>query len=66
MKYYVTIEEMVSQRFEINANSIEEAINIVEGKYNAGEIVLEPGELVAKQMCAESKDGSDTSEWVEF
>lgn len=66
MKYYVTIEETVSQEFEADTNSMEEAMIIIKRKYNACKTVLEPGELVAKQMYARSIDGTDTSEWVEF
>lgn len=66
MKYYVTIEEMVSQRFKIDANSMEEAIKVAEEKYNKGELVLTPGVLVAKQMYAENESGTEATEWMEF
>lgn len=57
-KYTVTIEEMVSQDFEVEANCAEE-------KYNSGEFVLEPGDLVAKQIAITSPD-SEATEWTEL
>ena len=64
--YKVTIEEHVSQTFEVEATDIEEAIKIAEERYNNGEFVLEPGNLTAKLMMAESEDGSECTEWEEF
>ena len=49
-KFIVTIEEMVSEDFEIIAENEEKAEKIATEKYNNGEFVLEPGNLVAKQM----------------
>lgn len=66
MKYYITIEETVSQGFEIKASSSEEALKIAKEKYNTGEIVLEPGNLISKKMNIESVDSINTDEWVEF
>lgn len=65
MAYYVTIEELVSKKFKVDADSMEEAMNIAK-KYNTGEFVLEPGELVAKQMYAENESGTEMTEWTEF
>ena len=64
MAYYVTIEELVSKKFKVDAYSMEEAMNIAKEKYNTGEFILAPGILVAKQMCAEN--GTETTEWTEF
>lgn len=66
MKFKITIEEHISQTFEVEAADIEEAMEIAEEKYNNGEFVLEPGELTAKLMMAEDEDGIETTEWVEF
>lgn len=44
-KYIITIEETIVQDFEIEAESPEEAFEIAEKKYDAGEFVLEPGEV---------------------
>lgn len=64
-KYTVTIEEKVSQGFEVEAESAEKAMEIAEQKYHDGEFVLEPGELVAKQMAITSPE-SEATEWTEF
>lgn len=66
MIYYVIIEEMISKEFKINADTIEEAMNIAEEKYSNGEFILDPGTLVAKQMYAENENGTETTEWVGF
>ena len=66
MIFYVTIEELISQDFKINANSIEEAISIAKEKYNGGKFVLTPGTLIAKQMQAKNEDSTEITEWTEF
>lgn len=66
MIYFVTIEELISQEFKINANSLEEAMYIAEEKYTKGELVLAPGMLVNKQMQAKNADGTEETEWTEF
>ncbi len=65
MKFIVTIEEMVSEDFEVEAESAEEAMYIAEEKYKKCEFVLEPGRLVAKQMAIMFPD-SEVTEWTEF
>lgn len=64
-KFKITIEEMVSEDFEVEAETIEEAMKIAEDKYYNGEFVLEPGNLVCKQMMADDGE-DDVTEWVEF
>ena len=66
MKFKITIEEHVSQTFEVEATDIGEAMEIAEEKYNNGEFVLEPGELTAKLMMAEDEFGTECTEWEEF
>lgn len=65
MKYIITIEEMVSEDFEVEAKNAEEAMNIAEEKYKKCEFVLEPGNLTFKQMAIISPE-SDATEWTEF
>lgn len=65
-KFKVTIEEHVSQTFEVEATDIGEAMDIAAQKYKHGEFVLEPGDLTAKLMTAESEDGTECTEWEEF
>ena len=65
MKYIITIEEMISEDFEVEAESAEEAMNIAEEKYKKCEFVLEPGNLTFKQMAVISPE-SEATEWTEF
>ena len=39
MKILVNIQEVVSETFEIEANSVEEALEIAREKYDNGEII---------------------------
>ena len=64
--FKITIEEHVVETFEVEANDIEEAMEIADEKYRCGEFVLEPGDLVAKLMMAEDEETNETTEWVEF
>ena len=49
-KFFITIEETISQVFEIYADSPEQAKDIAIKQYNAGEFVLTPGELLGKKI----------------
>ncbi len=47
MKYKINIQETVSEEFEIEANSEEEALRKAQELYKRGEIVLEPGNILS-------------------
>ena len=64
-KFKITIEETVSQDFEIEAASLEEAMELAEQQYNDGKLVIEQGNLVCKQMMGEDENGYCT-DWCEF
>jgi len=64
-KFKITIEEMVSETFEVLADNDDQAISIAIEKHKSGEFVLEPGNLVAKQMFVES-EGRMPIDWFEF
>ena len=64
MKFTVTIEEHISQAFEVEADTIEEAMQIAEDKYRSGEFVLENPCVTAKLMMAENN--YEATEWEEF
>ena len=64
--FKITIEETVSETFDIKAETMEAAMEIAEENYNNGDLVLEPGNLVAKQMMAEDEENNEVTEWVEF
>ena len=63
-KYFITIEETISQIFEIDADSTEQAKNLAIEKYNAGEFVLTPGELLDKKI--QISDNNALTVWEEF
>ena len=65
-KYAVTIEETVSDVFEIEAESLEEAEEIARAKYKSGEIVLEPGKQTSALMEVCGLDRSECTDWVEI
>lgn len=64
MKITVTIEEHISQPFEVEADTLEEAMEIAEDKYCSGEFVLENPNVTAKLMMAEND--YELTEWEEF
>ena len=65
MKIKVTIEEHIGQEFEIEADTIEEAMQIAEQKYYDGEFVVDAFNApTAKLMMAD--DGRYQTEWEEF
>ena len=66
MKFKITIEEHVSQTFEVEATDIGEAMEIAEEKYNNGEFVVESTTPTAKLMMAEDEFGAECTEWEEF
>ena len=59
--FTITIEDLVSQYFKIQAESKEEAIEKAIEMYQMGELVLAPGDVEAKRIHADSSD-----EWMEF
>ncbi len=66
MKYEITIEEMVSEVFEVEADDMKSAMEIAEKKYVSGEFVLEPGNLITKQMCGFCPETDEGTEWSSF
>ena len=66
MKFKITIEEHVVETFNVEAENIDQAMEIAEEKYTNGEFVLEPGEVQTKLMMAATEDYEEYTEWVEF
>lgn len=64
MKITVTIEEHISQAFEVEADTLEEAMQIAEDKYCSGEFVLENPCVTKKLMMAEND--YEVTLWEEF
>lgn len=65
MKFTIAIEEMVSEYFDVIAETAEEALEIAEEKYKSGEFILEPGNIVGTQMAVISPEDEATA-WTEF
>ena len=65
MKIKVTIEEHISQAFEVEADTLEEAMQIAEQKYYNGEFVVDSFNAPnAKLMMAD--DGQYQTDWEEL
>lgn len=65
MKYTITIEESNVKDFIIEANSAEEAYDSAIKKYEAGELVLDPGECQFRQIAI-TEPSKEATEWREF
>lgn len=66
MKILVNIQEVVCETFEVDAESMEEALEVAREKYDTGEFVLEPGELISTRASAYDKEADSWTEEVEF
>lgn len=64
--YKITIEEDISQTFEIEAESIESAEEKARNLYKAGKLVLENPNLICTQIMVETYDGSFCTSWDEI
>lgn len=65
-KFVIDIEEAVVSSFEVEAETLEEAMEIAEEKYWRGEFIVCPGDVAARQMRASSEDFWEQTEWTEF
>ena len=65
MKFIVTIEETVSQDFEIEAENREDAFQKMREKYKKQECVLEPGSFLEAKMLIR-KNFEEFSEWIDL
>lgn len=65
-KFKITIEETISDTFTVEAETMEEAMEIAEEKYADGEFVVMPQAPNVKQMMAECDEDGETTEWIEF
>ena len=65
-KFKITIEEHISQSFEVEAADIEEAMEIAQNDYHNGFLIVESAEINAKLMMAEDEETNEATEWVEF
>ena len=65
MKYEIVIEETVSQKFTVEANSSEEAVECAIASYKAGKLVLEEPDVNCRQVAVVAPD-CEVTEWEEF
>lgn len=63
--FEIIIEETISEKFIVYANDADSAIEIANSKYDSGEFVLAPGNLIKKQMTITSVE-NEVIEWNEF
>ena len=64
--FLISIEEHICKDFHVEANDIEEAMEIAEEKYKKGEFVVQPGEVQTKLMSVYEPETMDNTEWKEF
>lgn len=64
-KYFVTIEETVSQTVEIVSDSAEQAKATAIEEYCSGKLVLEPGDLIYKKIQVHN-GSNEMIGWEEF
>lgn len=65
-KLIITIEETISQDFEIEAEDIKKAMELAREKYKDGEFVVEPSTPTVVLMHAITEDGEEETEWEEI
>ena len=63
MNFKITIEEHITETFEVDADSVEEAMDITAKKYRNSEFVLEAGNVTYKCMAVQEPIAT---EWIEF
>ena len=65
-EFEVFIEEVVSEEFTVEAVDMEDAANQMIEKYNSGNVVLEPGNLVSKSIMTRDPETGEETSWNEF
>ena len=64
--FKITIEETISDTFTVEAETMEEAMEIAEEKYFNNEFVVMVDMATFQQMMAIDEESGETTEWVEF
>lgn len=64
--FKVTIEETVSETFDVEASCIEEAREVAISKYKNREIVLEPGNLMSKRISVCDSKYENKTDFEDF
>lgn len=64
--FKVTIEEHISETYEVEATDIEEAMQLAEERYWKGEYVLASEASVNARLMKADDGNGDETEWTEF
>ena len=64
-KFHVVIEETISETFEIEASSEEDAISKAIQEYNAGNFIVGSDNVGSRQISVVGKDG-ELTDWITF
>lgn len=64
-KFHVVIEETISETFEIEATSEEDAVSKAIREYKAGNFVVGSDNVEGRQISVVGKDGEFTN-WITF
>ena len=64
--FEIAIEEIISETFLVEAQDEADAMCIAIEKYKNGDFVLEPGNLVCKQIKIHDIEKDTYTEWFEF
>lgn len=65
MKVKIAIEETISQEFEVEVSSLENAYEEIREKYMTGLIELNPGEVQSASLLIKGDDASG-SDWLDL
>lgn len=66
-KYNVSIEQPMCVTVEIEAEDIDQALEIAKEKWNNEEIIMTADDYGTEpQIMAQSEDGSETTDWNDF
>lgn len=63
--FNITIEEHVSETFEVDAETLEHAMEIAEQQYYNCEFIVGPN-ITARLMQGADENYNEVTEWVEF
>lgn len=65
-EFEITIEEIISDTFKIQAKDIEEAMKITTEKYNKGEIVVNKENIDSRTMMVKDIENDEETNWIDF
>ncbi len=66
MKFKITLEEMISETFDVEAEDMDAAFEVAIRKYKSGEFVLSPGNLVCTQIQGDCPETGESTCWSEI